>query len=97
MAHQQQNVPWHAGLEYQVCDCGYFAWMDPELFNAAERRHANSPANGAPSFPPPDYPDDLGLPLHTSPVLLPTLIPLSSNRLIPRHAAHRIPTHETQV
>ncbi|KAJ7795742.1 hypothetical protein B0H13DRAFT_2510908 [Mycena leptocephala] len=59
MAHQHQYIPCtHGWLEYQVCDCGYFAWTDPELFNAAERRHANSPANGAPPFPPPDYPDD---------------------------------------
>ncbi|KAF8125854.1 hypothetical protein K438DRAFT_1822709 [Mycena galopus ATCC 62051] len=53
-----KNVPWHAGLEYQVCPCGYFTWLDPELYNAAERRHVNSPANGAPPFPPPEYPDD---------------------------------------
>ncbi|KAJ7887435.1 hypothetical protein B0H13DRAFT_2342408 [Mycena leptocephala] len=33
------NVPWHADLRYRVCsNCRYFKWLDPELFEAAERR-----------------------------------------------------------
>ncbi|KAJ7458809.1 hypothetical protein B0H11DRAFT_2199381 [Mycena galericulata] len=54
-----KNVPYHEGLEYQACCCGYFKWLAPELVAAAERRWRDSPANGAPPYPPPDGPNDL--------------------------------------
>ncbi|KAJ7863560.1 hypothetical protein B0H13DRAFT_2070434 [Mycena leptocephala] len=47
------NVPWHKDLRYRVCsDCRYFKWLDPDLFEAAERRAQDAPANGAPPYPP---------------------------------------------
>ncbi|KAJ7871334.1 hypothetical protein B0H13DRAFT_611831 [Mycena leptocephala] len=39
------NVPWHKDLRYRV-------WLDPDLFEAAERRAQDAPANGAPPYPP---------------------------------------------
>ncbi|KAJ7504091.1 hypothetical protein B0H11DRAFT_542114 [Mycena galericulata] len=71
-----KNVPWHAGLRYQVCRCGCFVWLDPDLFNAAERRQADSPANGAPPFPPPDYPDDPWAASPTLPTYTPNIDPV---------------------
>ncbi|KAJ7147833.1 hypothetical protein C8R43DRAFT_1108187 [Mycena crocata] len=54
-----QKVPEHAGLEYQVCSlCGYFKWLAPDLYYAAERRRLGAPANGASPFPPPRPPFD---------------------------------------
>ncbi|KAF8193158.1 hypothetical protein K438DRAFT_1934871 [Mycena galopus ATCC 62051] len=47
-----KNVPWHAGLEYQVCPCGYFTWLDPELYNAA----TPTPPPTLPSFAPNIHP-----------------------------------------
>ncbi|KAJ7835055.1 hypothetical protein B0H13DRAFT_1913776 [Mycena leptocephala] len=52
------KVWYHAGLEYQVHNCGYFRWLAPELVAAAERRVQDGPAGGAPPFPPQDYPHD---------------------------------------
>ncbi|KAJ7858521.1 hypothetical protein B0H14DRAFT_2577729 [Mycena olivaceomarginata] len=52
------KVWYHAGLEYQVHNCGYFRWLAPELLAAAERRAQDGPAGGAPPFPPSDYPHD---------------------------------------
>ncbi|KAJ6592962.1 hypothetical protein B0H19DRAFT_1245761 [Mycena capillaripes] len=42
------KVSYHAGLEYQVHNCGYFRWLAPELLAAAERRAKGAPAGGAP-------------------------------------------------
>ncbi|KAF8171059.1 hypothetical protein K438DRAFT_2024156 [Mycena galopus ATCC 62051] len=48
-----RRVAWHAGLQYHACsECGYFKWLDPEQFAAAERRARDSPANGALPYPP---------------------------------------------
>ncbi|KAJ7866558.1 hypothetical protein B0H14DRAFT_3593042 [Mycena olivaceomarginata] len=52
------KVWYHAGLEYQVHNCGYFRWLAPELLAAAEWRAQDGPAGGAPPFPPSDYPHD---------------------------------------
>ncbi|KAJ7268411.1 hypothetical protein C8J57DRAFT_1509596 [Mycena rebaudengoi] len=61
-----QNVPYHAGLEYQICpdrvNCKYFRWLAPDLVEAAERRHRDSPANGAPPYPPQDFQHSESLP-----------------------------------
>ncbi|KAJ7603896.1 hypothetical protein FB45DRAFT_1044412 [Roridomyces roridus] len=60
-----RNVPWHAGLEYRVCDCGFFLWLDPEAYRAAERRQSAGTDDGygyghnPPPPPPPSY--DLGM------------------------------------
>ncbi|KAJ6564256.1 hypothetical protein B0H19DRAFT_76750 [Mycena capillaripes] len=53
------RVPHHRGLDYQVCSsCDYFKWLEPDQLAAAERRFRDSPANGAPPFPPPEGLDD---------------------------------------
>ncbi|KAJ7496515.1 hypothetical protein FB451DRAFT_1385910 [Mycena latifolia] len=52
-------VPFHRGLEYQTCGmCTYFQWLDPDQVAAAERWWQESPANGAPPYPPPEFPED---------------------------------------
>ncbi|KAF8151866.1 hypothetical protein K438DRAFT_1778685 [Mycena galopus ATCC 62051] len=58
LPHRGSNVWYHAGLEYQVHNCGYFRWLAPELLAAAERRVQDAPAGGAPPYHPRDYPHD---------------------------------------
>ncbi|KAJ7704595.1 hypothetical protein B0H17DRAFT_1193795 [Mycena rosella] len=52
------KVWYHASLEYQVHNCGFFLWLAPELLAAAERHSKDTPAGGAPPYPPQDYPPD---------------------------------------
>ncbi|KAJ6578423.1 hypothetical protein B0H19DRAFT_1253661 [Mycena capillaripes] len=52
------KVWYHAGLEYQGHNCGYFRWLAPDLLADAERRVQDGPAGGAPPYPPQDYPPE---------------------------------------